>query len=67
MTVYFLVAVMLWHDDGDMFNRRYSITPATSGESCEAVAQMIRKRWQEEAPTATVMTECLPVFQGRKS
>lgn len=44
MTVWFLVAVMLWHDDGDMFNRRYSITP-----------------------TATVMTECLPVFQGRKS
>ena len=67
MTVWFLVAVMLWHDDGDMFSRRYSITPATSGESCEAVAQMIRKRWQEEAPTATVQVECLPVFQGRKS
>jgi hypothetical protein len=67
MTVYFLVAIMIWHDDGDMFNRRYSVTAAPSGEACEITSQILRKNWQEEVPRATIMLECLPVLQGRKS
>ena len=67
MTVYFLVAIMIWHDDGDMFNRRYSVTASPSAEVCEIVSQELRQKWQEEVPRATIMLECLPVLQGRKS
>lgn len=67
MTVFFLVAVMLWQEEGDTFNRRHTMSPASSGEVCAATADMLRQQWQTEHPMATILIECLPVIQGRKT
>lgn len=67
MTIFFLVAIMVWHEDGDTFTRRMAVTPSPSGEICQAVADELRKQWQTEHPAATVLIECLPVGKGRKT
>ena len=67
MTTFFLIAVMIWHDEGSIFSRRYAVVPVDSGSVCEAVADRLRDEWRTERPHATIVLECVPVLRPYKA
>ena len=63
MTTFFLIAVMIWHDEGNTYSRRYAVVPIDSATLCETVADRLREDWRTERPHATIMLECVPVLR----
>ena len=63
MTTFFLIAVMIWHDEGSTNNTRKAVVPIDSGALCEAVADRLRDDWRKEVPGATISVECVPVIK----
>ena len=67
MTAFFLVAVMIWHDVGNNYYRRYAVLPIDSAELCEAVVDKLRDDWRKEQLSATIVLECVPVLRPFKA
>ena len=67
MTTFFLIAVMIWHDEGSIYTRRYAVLPIDSASLCEAVADKLRDDWRKEHSTATILLECVPVARPYKA
>lgn len=62
MNAVFLVAVMIWHEEGETFNKRHRIEPTPNATACEAVADALREKWRKEVSQATISIECVPVM-----
>ena len=61
MSAVFLIAIMLWHEEGQTFSKRYVIIPTPNATTCEAVADDLRAQWRKEVSHATISIECVPV------
>ena len=63
MSAVFLVAIMIWHDGGDIFTKRHAIVSISSASLCESAADILREQWQREVAHATISIECVPVVR----
>ena len=61
MSTFFIIAVMLWHEDGETFSKRVRVVPTPSASICEAAADDLRAQWRKEFAHATISIECVPV------
>ncbi len=59
--VIFLIAIMIWHEEGTTFNTRKVVLPITNAAACELTAAELRDLWRKDIAHATINIECVPV------
>lgn len=63
MNAIFLIAVLLVHNEGDVYTKRQTVVAVPSVPACEAVASELRQLWRKEFAHATISVECVKVVR----